>query len=78
MLWIRDDRGIKFFENLLLFVIGQVTDWLFLDNPLAPLVFRNVVAQSFRIPADLVELSGPEADCDVFDSAFPLKLNPAG
>jgi len=39
--------------------------------------FRNIVAQPFFIPANLVELSGPQPDCDVLDSAFPFELHPS-
>ncbi len=44
MLRVCNYRGIKFFENLLLFLIGQITDRFVLDIPLTPFVFRNVVA----------------------------------
>jgi len=61
----------------LLFVIGQVTDWLVLDIPLAPFVVRPVIAETIGIPADLIELPGPKADRDILDAPFAFILDPA-
>ena len=77
MLGIFYHRGVKFFENLLLFVISQITDGLVLDNPLAPFVVRGVIPEAIGIPADLIELPGPKADGDVLDSPLALTFDPA-
>jgi hypothetical protein len=66
-------RKIKFFENSLLFFIGQKTDRLVLDIPLTPFIVRRVIPEPIGIPADLIELPGPEADGDVVDVALQRK-----
>ena len=78
MLRICNHRGIKFFENLLLFVIGQITDWLVFDNPLTPFEFWNLVAEALGVSADLVKLPGPQPDSDVLYSTSTFELHPPG
>jgi hypothetical protein len=67
---------IKFFENLLLFIIGQILDRLILDIPLASFIVRRVIAEAIGIAADLVELAGLQPDGDIFDAPFAFMLDP--
>lgn len=60
------------------FIIGQITNWLVLDIPLTPFIYRGVIPETLCIPTDLVELPGPKTDCNVFDSSLAFKFNPAG
>ena len=62
----------------MLFLIGEVTNRFVFDVPLAPLIFRGVVPETFGIPADFIELPGPEADRDVLDSTAAFIFYPAG
>ena len=78
MLGIFGRGRIKFFESLLLFIIGQITDRLILDVPLAPFVVRRVITEATCIPADLIKLPGSQADGDILDTPLAFIFNPPG
>jgi hypothetical protein len=65
---------IKLFQDSLFFSICQITDGLILYVPFTPFVYRGVISEALCIPADLIELPGPEADCDVLDARVVKKL----
>ena len=67
--------GIQFPKYPGFLGIGQVTDRFVLDVPVTPLVFRRVVAKPLRMPADLVELPGPQPNRDVLDAMNALALD---
>ena len=78
MLRVLHCGGISFFDNSLLFVVGQITEGLVLDIPLTPFGVGNLIDEAIGMPADVVELPGPHADSDILNAAFALIFNPPG